>query len=261
MFVDHLRQDLRYAVRSYAKSPSYALIMLITLALGIGASTAIFSMVNGILLRPLPLPDPDRLLFATEINVIDKSRAISTSVPNYVDWRARARSFEALALSNDAPQTLTGVDQARRIRARRITGNFFRTVGVAPAIGRDFTDDDDRPNTAAAVILSDGFWKTHVRRRAVRPRTHRDAERHPLHGRRGHAARLRIPAAVRRVRLDGAGRRLADGAVARQSQRIRRGRTVEAAASPSTRRRANSPRSRRSWNGSIRRPIPGSART
>src|SRR4051812_15755730 len=160
MFFDHLRQDLRYAVRSYAKSPSYALIMLITLALGIGASTAIFSMVNGILLRPFPLPDPDRLVFATEINVNEKSRAISTSVPNYFDWRARVRSFEALALSNDAPQTLTGIDQARRIRARRITGNFFRTVGVAPAFGRDFTDDDDRPNTAAAVILSDGFWKS-----------------------------------------------------------------------------------------------------
>src|SRR6476469_4232937 len=160
MFVDHLRQDLRYAVRSYARSPSYALIMLVTLALGIGASTAIFSMVNGILLRPLPLPDPDRLLFATEINVNEKSRAISTSVPNYFDWRARARSFEGLALSNDAPQTLTGLDQARRIRARLVTGNFFRTVGVAPAIGRDFTDDDDRPNTAAAVILSDGFWKS-----------------------------------------------------------------------------------------------------
>jgi putative ABC transport system permease protein len=160
MFVDHLRQDLRYAVRSYAKSPSYALIMLITLALGIGASTAIFSMVDGILLRPLPLPDPDRLVFATEINVNEKGRTISTSVPNYVDWRARARSFEALALSNEAPQTLTGLDQARRIRARRISGNFFRTVGVAPALGRDFTDEDDRPNTAAAVILSDGFWKT-----------------------------------------------------------------------------------------------------
>src|SRR3954462_7452847 len=112
MFFDHLRQDLRYAVRSYAKSPSYALIMLITLALGIGASTAIFSMVNGILLRPLPLPDPDRLLFGPDTTVNEKAPAISPSVPNYSDWRARVRSFEALALSTDAPQTLTGIDQA-----------------------------------------------------------------------------------------------------------------------------------------------------
>src|SRR6185503_14948178 len=110
------------------KAPSFAIAILATLALGIGASTAIFSMVNGILLRPLPLPDPDRLVFATETNVNEKSRTISTSVPNYFDWRARTHTFETLALSNDSPQTLTGIDQARRIRARRITGNFFRAV-------------------------------------------------------------------------------------------------------------------------------------
>ncbi len=122
--IDNLTQDVRYAVRSYVKAPSFAIAILATLALGIGASTAIFSMVNGILLRPLPLPDPDRLVFATEINT--KNQPISTSVPNYFDWKARARSFETLALSNDSPQTLTGLDQARRIRARRITANFFR---------------------------------------------------------------------------------------------------------------------------------------
>ena len=158
--IDNLTQDVRYAVRSYVKAPSFAIAILATLALGIGASTAIFSMVNGILLRPLPLPDPDRLVFATEINVNEKSRTISTSVPNYLDWRARTHSFETLALSNDSPQTLTGLDQARRIRARRITANFFRAVGVRPALGRDFTDDDDRANAAPTVIVSDGFWKS-----------------------------------------------------------------------------------------------------
>jgi putative ABC transport system permease protein len=158
MFLDNLMQDVRYAMRSYVKAPSFAVAILATLALGIGASTAIFSMVNGILLRPLPLPDPDRLVFATEIN--KKGQSISTSVPNYLDWRARAHSFETLALSNDSAQTLTGVDQARRIRARRITGNFFRAIGVRPALGRDFTDEDDRANAAPAVIISDGFWKS-----------------------------------------------------------------------------------------------------
>ena len=156
--MDNLTQDVRYAVRSYLKAPSFAIAILATLALGIGASTAIFSMVNGILLRPLPLPDPDRLVFATEINT--KNQPISTSVPNYFDWKARARSFETLALSNDSPQTLTGLDQARRIRARRITANFFRAIGVKPALGRDLTDDDDRANAAPAVIITDGFWKS-----------------------------------------------------------------------------------------------------
>jgi putative ABC transport system permease protein len=158
MFLDNLMQDVRYAVRSYVKAPSFAVAILATLALGIGASTAIFSMVNGILLRPLPLPDPDRLVFATEVN--GKNVTISTSVPNYFDWRARAHSFETLALSSDSPQTLTGLDQARRIRARRVTGNFFRAIGIAPALGHDFTDDDDRPNATPAVIVTDGFWKT-----------------------------------------------------------------------------------------------------
>ena len=156
--IDNLTQDVRYAVRSHVKAPSFAIAILATLALGIGASTAIFSMVNGILLRPLPLPDPDRLVYATEIN--KKSQPISTSVPNYFDWKDRARSFETLALSNDSPQTLTGLDQARRIRARRITANFFRAIGVRPALGRDFTDDDDRANAAPAVIITDGFWKS-----------------------------------------------------------------------------------------------------
>jgi putative ABC transport system permease protein len=159
MFLDNLAQDVRYAVRSYVKAPSFAVAILATLALGIGASTAIFSMVNGILLRPLPLPDPDRLVYASEIQVNKKSRPISTSVPNYFDWRERVHAFETLALSNESAQTLTGIDQARRIRALRITGNFFRAIGVRPALGRDLTDADDRANAAPAVIVSDGFWK------------------------------------------------------------------------------------------------------
>ena len=158
--IDNLTQDVRYAVRSYVKAPSFAIAILATLALGIGASTAIFSMVNGILLRPLPLPDPDRLVYATEIQVNEKRRIISNSWPDYLDWKARAHSFEALANSREEPQTLTGTDQARRIRARRVTGNFFRAIGVKPVLGRDFTDDDDKPNAAPVVMVTDGFWKS-----------------------------------------------------------------------------------------------------
>ena len=146
MSFDNLLQDLRYAVRSYAKAPSFTLTILLTLALGIGASTAIFSMVNAILLRPLPLPDPDTLMYANEINANMDRRTMSVSWPNYLDWRARAQSFTALALTREEPLTLTGVDRAQRLRARRVTGNFFTAVGVAPLIGRNLTDDDDTPN-------------------------------------------------------------------------------------------------------------------
>ena len=157
MFLDNLLHDIRYAFRSYAKAPSFALVILATLALGIGASTAIFSLVNGILLQPLPLPDPDRLVYANEIN--SKGDRISVSWPNYLDWRARARSFDALAISRDEPVTLTGTDRAQRLRAGRVTGNLFLVLGITPVLGRGFTDDDDQPSAAPAVVLTDAFWR------------------------------------------------------------------------------------------------------
>jgi len=155
---ERLCQDLRYAIRSYARTPVFTSAVLTTLALGIGASTAIFSMVNAIVLRPLPLNDPDRLVWATETN--PKGNAISLSWLNYLDWRERSRSLEALAASRDEAQTLTGTDRAQRLRARRVTSNFFKVVGVSPAIGRAFTDADDRAGGEPTVILSNEFWRT-----------------------------------------------------------------------------------------------------
>ena len=160
MLLDNIRQDVRYAIRSYARSPSYALAMMTTLALGIGASTAIFSMVNGILLRPLPLPDADRLVYANELG--RSGGQISVSWPNFLDWRARARSFEGLAISREEPLTLTGLAQAERVRARRTTSNFFRVVGVQPVLGRWFLDADDRPGGDPTVIVSHEFWQTRL---------------------------------------------------------------------------------------------------
>jgi len=157
MSTDNFLQDLRYGVRSYAKSPSFTAVVLTTLALGIGASTAIFSMVNGILLQPLPLPDPDRLVYANETN--PKGDSISVSWPNYLDWRVRAKSFDALALSRDEAMALTGSDRPQRVRARRVTGNTFAALRVAPAIGRAFTDADDAPGAAPVVIVTDAFWR------------------------------------------------------------------------------------------------------
>ena len=134
MSVDNLRQDLRYGVRSLAKAPLFTTIVVTTLALGIGASTAIFSLVNGIVIRPLPFPEPDRLVYANEVNL--KGDRISVSWPNFLDWRARAHSFEALASSRDQPMIMTGGERPRRILGRRVTANFFAVVGVAPARGR-----------------------------------------------------------------------------------------------------------------------------
>jgi predicted permease len=160
MFIDNLRHDLRYAVRSYARAPSFTLVILMTLALGIGASTAIFSLVNGILLQPLPLADPDRLVYANEVN--STGDRISIAWPNFLDWRARARSFESLALSRDESSTLTGTERAQRLRGRRVTGNFFHVLRVSPALGRGFTDEDDRPNATPVVIVSHAYWRAQL---------------------------------------------------------------------------------------------------
>ena len=137
------RQDLRYAIRSYAKAPSFTLAILTTLALGIGASTAIFSMVNGILLRPLPLPDADRLVYANELG--KDGGQISVSWPNFLDWRSRARSFRGWRISREEPLTLTGLAQPERVRARRTTGQLLsgrRRAAAARALVR-------RPRTIA----------------------------------------------------------------------------------------------------------------
>jgi hypothetical protein len=121
MSMDNLWQDMRYALRSYAKAPSFTLAVLTTLALGIGASTAIFSFVDGILIRPLPLPDPNRLAFVTEVN--PRGASMSVSWPNFLDWRAREHSFEALAISREEPLTLTAT-----------TGRSGCARGVSPPI-------------------------------------------------------------------------------------------------------------------------------
>jgi putative ABC transport system permease protein len=160
MFLDNLRQDVRYAIRSYARAPSFTVAILATLALGIGASTAIFSMVNGILLRPLPLPNADRLVYLNELG--GGGGQISISWPNFLDWRARVRSFDGLAISREEPLTLTGQARAERVRARRTTSNFFQVVGVQPRLGRGFNDADDRANSDPAVIVSHEFWQTHL---------------------------------------------------------------------------------------------------
>ena len=154
--LDNLRQDLRYAWRSYAKAPAFTLLVVTTLALGIGASTAIFSIVNGILLKPLPFPEPDRLMWISEGN--QQGVGVSVSWPNFHDWRARQRSFETLALSRHGTFTLMGSGQARRLTVRTVTGNFFQVVGVQPALGRSFADADEKPGAVPVAIVTHEFW-------------------------------------------------------------------------------------------------------
>lgn len=148
--------DLRYAVRLMIKNPAFTLIAIITLALGIGANTAIFTVVNAVLLRPLGFHDPSRLVIAAE-----KSQypTISTSYENYVDWRDQSHSFESLEATRGATITLTGDGEPERLNSRYATAGMFPLLGVSAVAGRTFHADEDRAGGPPVVLLSYGLWQ------------------------------------------------------------------------------------------------------
>src|SRR6266508_2525435 len=155
--MNSLWQDLRYGARMLMKKPVFTLIALITLALGIGANTAIFSVVNAVLLRALPYPQPERLVVLAEKQ--RGGRRMGIAYPNFQDWRERAQSFTEMAGYRFALFNLTGVDKPVRLQARTVSWNFFRMLGVQPQLGRLFVADDDKQGAAHIVLLSHAFWQ------------------------------------------------------------------------------------------------------
>jgi putative ABC transport system permease protein len=156
--MDALRQDIRYALRSLAKAPGFTAVVLLTLALGIGANTAIFSVVNGVLLRPLPYYQPERLTVVRE--TYGEGQRGTVSGPNYLDWRTRNRSFEQLAASRVRMLTVLGEGEPEEVTAAFVSYNFFTTLGLPPVLGRGFAPREDEGEGSVAV-LGDGFWRTH----------------------------------------------------------------------------------------------------
>jgi putative ABC transport system permease protein len=155
--IEMLLQDVRYAARMLRRAPGFAAAALVTLMLGIGANTAIFTIVDGALLRPLPYASPDRL-----VTVGDRAADGSSSNAGYttiLDWRARSRSLETVAIMRSWQVTLVTAGEAERVPAARVSANYFDMLGVRPAIGRTFTADEDRPEQWRVVILSDALWR------------------------------------------------------------------------------------------------------
>jgi putative ABC transport system permease protein len=155
--VETLIQDLRFSARMLRKNPGFTLIAVVTLALGIGANTAIFSVVHALTLRPLPYHEPDRLALMSREgrNAI---RRMAISYPNYNDWRERAQSFEGMASSRSTSFNLTGVERAARLRGQMVNWNFFQLLGIQPQLGRLFVSEDDRYGAPRTAILSHGMW-------------------------------------------------------------------------------------------------------
>ncbi len=152
-----LLQDLQYAVRQMRKSPGFAIVAILTLALGIGANTTIFSVVNGVLLNPLPYPDADRLvvLFHNKPNFLKGS----ISYPNFLDWQRDNRCFEAMAAFRNGDAKLTGAGEPENLSGRMVSAGFFEMLGVKPLLGRTFTADEDRLGANPTVMISEGLWK------------------------------------------------------------------------------------------------------
>jgi predicted permease len=152
-----LLQDLRYGLRMLAKSPSFTAIAILTLALGIGANTALFSVVNGVLLNALPFPAPDGLV-ALFTNRIHFERA-SISYPNFLDWQRENHTFASMAAFRPDDFNLTGAGEAEHVRGEMVSADFFSTLGIRPAIGRWFTSEEDRLGGAPVVVISADLWK------------------------------------------------------------------------------------------------------
>ena len=153
-----LWQDLRFGARMLLKQPGFTLIAVLTLALGIGANTAIFSIVNAVILRPFPYQAPERLVIIQERG--NAGGGFSPSYPNFVDWRAQNTAFEAIsAVRGNESFNFTGAGEPERLQGRLVSAEFFSLLGVKPLLGRDFHAEEDRPGATPAVILSYGLWR------------------------------------------------------------------------------------------------------
>jgi putative ABC transport system permease protein len=151
--------DLRYALRQLRKSPGFTLIAVLTLALGIGANTAIFSVIYAVLLQPLPYPDGDRIVILTETDA--NQPQISVSYPDYVDWKRDNTVFENIAVSRRESFNLSGLEgrAPEQISGGLVTANFFKVVGLTPQLGRVFTEEEDRVGGPMVAVISDRLWQ------------------------------------------------------------------------------------------------------
>ncbi len=151
--------DALYAVRMLRKNLGFTVVALMALALGIGANTAVFSVVNAVLIRPLPYEDPDRLMMVFESNPQKGWKQFVASPANFLDWREQNQVFEQIAATSRASFNLTGEGEPERIPGSSVSGNLFDLLGVKPALGRAFSTEDDRDTSPPVVILSHGLWQ------------------------------------------------------------------------------------------------------
>src|SRR5215472_14355692 len=155
--LDTFLQDARYSLRTMRKNPGFTLVAVLTLMLGIGANTAIFSVVNGVLLNPLPFPQPEQLVALHESKANFQRGSIS--YPNFRDWQKDNHTFSAMAISRGYGFSLTGLGDAEQVQGELISSDFFPLLGVSPLIGRQLAPGEDEIGAAPVVLISQGLWQ------------------------------------------------------------------------------------------------------
>jgi putative ABC transport system permease protein len=158
--MNSILQDLKFAIRMLAKSPGFTLVAILTLALGIGANTAIFSVVNAVLLRPLPFQNSSQLVVLRE--TYKSVGNVAVSYPDFLDWREQSHAFTAMSVINNVNFNLSGVAQPESIDGYAVSPNFLTLLGVRPVLGRDLLPSEEKPGTAPVVLLSYQLWQSHL---------------------------------------------------------------------------------------------------
>ena len=154
-----LWKDITYALRMMRRTPLFTAAVILTVTLAIAANTTIFSVVNAVMLRPLPFRDPSRLVQVAEKNDKLNLPSFGSSVLNFLSWQEQAQGFEAFAAIAANNYTLTGAGEPEQLSGNRISPALTRVLGIPPIVGRDFTDEEEKPGAAAVAMIGAGLWK------------------------------------------------------------------------------------------------------
>ena len=203
--------DLRYAWRTVQRSPGFAVLVVAIMALGIGANTAVFSVVNGVLVKPLPYPGADRLVTLRTVFLATGSTQTLVSIANYRDWRDQSASFEAMATYRFGESPVASETTAEYGRTASVDAPFFRVLGVNPVLGRTFTPEETSPGTGRVAIISYAYWQRQFGGDRARARSHHPDGDHAALDRgrdaaRASSSRARPMSGLRRRRAPPAGR-------------------------------------------------------
>src|SRR5439155_23138568 len=157
--LDRLRQDLRYARRTFVRAPGFTLLAIATIAVGVGANAAIFSVVNATLLRPLPFPRDTELVLVSLANRQTKQNNNNSNPANFLDWRVRNHSFTGLAAFRESSVTISSGHHSERLNGAMVNANFFDVLQVKPALGRGYTPADEVHGADRVAVISDALWR------------------------------------------------------------------------------------------------------